>query len=93
MRNIKPKKDEYMFASTSGSKKKESRDIYPSFSIDLEHIPEAKEWKVGDTYHIEMEVKMTGLSQSRFQNSAEFEIRKIETDEGEKEDEDDQSNE
>lgn len=88
MRKIKPKTDKYMEPSVAGLKKGESKPVYPTVRIDLEHIPEAKDWKVGNTYRIEMEVKMTGISQSRFDNSSEFEIRKIEADDdaGESED-------
>lgn len=63
-----------------------SKPIYPSFRIDLEHMPEAKDWKVGNDYEITMKVKMTGISQSRYQNDAEFEIREIETTEGDNDD-------
>lgn len=79
MRTVKPKQDEYMLGSTSSkpSSVKKSPPIYPKFRLDLDTVPEAKDWKVGKTYKIEMEVKMVGLSISRFDNSAEFEIRKI----------------
>lgn len=80
MRKIKPRVNEYMEGPMAmSSSKKKSDPIYPTVRIDLEHIPEAKDWKVGDEYTIEMKVRMTGLSQSRFDNSAEFEIREIET--------------
>lgn len=82
MRKIKPKKEEYMNAPVGKpSSQKESAPIYPTIRIDLEHLPEAKKWKVGQEYKLEMTVKMVGLSQSRFQNDAEFEIREIGTDE------------
>lgn len=81
MRKIKPKS----YGSELGPIREKSDKIYPRIHIDLEHIPEAKKWKVGDTYHIEMELKMTGLSISRFQNDAEFEIREIGTEADEKE--------
>jgi hypothetical protein len=80
MRNVKPKTDKYMSPSSVGLKKAESKPVYPTVRFDLDTIPEAKDWKVGSTYRIEMEVKMVGLSQSRYDNSAEFEVRKIEAD-------------
>lgn len=80
MRNVKPKTDKYMSPSSLGMKKGESKPVYPTVRLDLETIPEAKDWKVGSTYRIEMEVKMVGLSQSRYDNSAEFEVRRIEAD-------------
>lgn len=78
MRKVKPKQDEYVTGPALKAKKSEPR--YPSMRLDLDTIPEAKNWKVGESYRIEVEVKMTGLSQSRYDNSAEFEIRKIEAD-------------
>lgn len=56
---------------------------YPTFSIDLEHLPEAKNWQVGKTYKIELEVKQTGLhiGQSAYDNRAEFDIIGIDTSE------------
>ncbi len=62
-----------------GSLKTEAqKPSYPTIRLGLEHIPEAKTWKIGETYHVEMELKMVGISQSRFQNDAEFEIHEIE---------------
>ncbi len=80
MRNVKPKTDEYMSPSPMGLKKGKSAPVYPCVRLDLDTVPEAKSWKVGETYILEMEVKMVGLSQSRHDNSAEFEIHKIGTD-------------
>lgn len=78
MRKIKPKQDEYTVGIGMGKKKEKAKPVYPTFRIDLDHLPEAKDWKVGKTYMISMKVKQVGLSQSRFDNSAEFEIREIE---------------
>lgn len=58
-------------------KKEKSDKIYPKVRIDLQHLPEAKKWDIGKSYKIEMEVKMVGISISKYDNSAEFEIRKI----------------
>ncbi len=77
MRDVKPKQDEYAEPSVAGLKKKKAEPVYPRVRLDLDTIPEAKKWEVGKTYKLEMEVKMVGLSISRFDNSAEFEIRKI----------------
>lgn len=77
MRKIKPKTDSYMESAKVGLKEGKSKPIYPTFRVDLNHLPEAKKWDLGKAYKIEMEVKLVGLSQSRFDNSAEFEIHKI----------------
>lgn len=60
--------------------KGESKPIYPTIRLDLEHIPEAKKWELGKKYKIGTEVKLVGLSQSRYDNSAEFEVHAIEAD-------------
>lgn len=91
MRDIKPKKDRYSIGPSKPVE--ESKPIYPTIRIDLEHLPEAKDWKVGKSYPIGMVVKMTGISQSRFDNSAEFEIRKIEADDDAESSEDEGENE
>lgn len=78
MRNIKPKTDNYMIGEPAKSLKEgKSEPIYPKIRLDLDTIPEAKDWKIGKQYGIEMVVKMVGLSISKYDNSAEFEIRKI----------------
>lgn len=33
---------------------------YPSFTVDAAQLPEAKKWKVGKTYQVMVEVKMSG---------------------------------
>lgn len=87
MRKIKPKTDKYMTSGPVGLKEGKSEPVYPRFRIDLEHLPEAKKWEVGKEYEIAMKVKMTGISISKFDNSAEFDIKEIESeapdDEGE----------
>lgn len=90
MRKVKPKQDEYAIGPSL--KKEKSKPRYPTVRLDLDTIPEAKDWKVGKTYGLEMEVKMVGISQSRFDNSAEFEIRKIGTEDA-KESEDEEADE
>ena len=80
MRKIIPKTEDYMACSEVGIKKKEkAKPVYPIFRLDLKHIPEAKDWKLGDEAMIEIKVKMVALSQSRFDDSAEFEIYEIDT--------------
>jgi len=56
MRKIKPKTEKVLEAEAP------SRKIYPSFSIELEYLPEAKKWKVGETYYIGLKMKMKGLT-------------------------------
>lgn len=61
--------------------KMEEKPIYPNFRIELVHLPEAKKWEIGKEYTISLKLKMTGLSISRYQNDAEFEIHAIGIDE------------
>ena len=75
MRKITPKTDEYMVSETH--KKEKSKPVYPRFRIELEHLPEAKKWELGKEYEVKLKLKMTGISQSRFDNSAEFDITEI----------------
>lgn len=78
MRKIKPKSDKQMMEGPSevSSEKK----YYPRLRIELVHLPEAKKWKLEKEYTIALKVKMTGLSISRFQNDAEFDIMAIDPD-------------
>ena len=41
-----------------------------TISISFDQLPEAREWKVGQKYHVSLVVKQTGMSE----NSAEFAI-------------------
>lgn len=82
MRDIEPKKDKY--AEGPSLAVKESKPSYPTMRLPLEAIPEAKKWEVvkegegkGPEYTIELRVRMIGLSQGRFDQSAEFELRGI----------------
>lgn len=80
MRKITPKTDKFMQSAPVGLSKGESQPIYPTFRIELEHLPEAKKWKLGETHNVMLGLKLVALSQGRFDNSAEFEIHAIEPD-------------
>lgn len=70
---IKPKK------FSRSLKVPQDMPTYPSFSISLKDFPDAKDWKVGQTYKIEMTVKQSGMSQYKGSDgSAQFEILEIE---------------
>jgi len=71
MRKIIPKTNKEMDVPVSSN---EERKYYPQFRIELVHLPEAKKWDIGTEYTMTLKVKMTGISISRFQNNAEFDI-------------------
>lgn len=63
-----------------------SEPSYPSFSIDLKAFPDAKDWKVGETYKIEMTVRQSSMNQYKKGNgSVGFEILEMEGEESETE--------
>ena len=70
IRKIKPQaRDRFTEGPSDGSMK-----VFPTFRIELVHLPEAKKWKVGMEYTITLKLNQTGISISKFQNDAEFDI-------------------
>lgn len=68
----------------------EGKEVYPSIlCLDEDDLAEIKDWKVGDTYKVELEVKMVKASakgdmgpmddSDKKQIHAEFEVVKAET--------------
>ena len=76
MRKIKPRTREELHGPMEVGKESKEK-IWPQFRIELVHLPEAKKWKIGEEYTITLKVKQVGLSISKFQNDAEFEIHGI----------------
>src|SRR3990167_2783864 len=86
MIKIKPEEEKYMESSpvTGYPKKgKEPVKIYPRLRLEHKFFPEVKKWEVGKTYKVELELKMTGLSISKFQNDSEFDITGFDDESGE----------
>jgi len=78
MRKIKPEKFGDMAEMPMAEAKR-----YPNFYISTKHLPEAKKWEVGQTYHIALEIKQTGISmhkdkENKEEGNADFEITAIE---------------
>ena len=78
MRKIKPAKMEHGAVEASMPS-----EVYPTFYIGIEHLPEAKDWKVGKTYEITLKVKQTGMSQRKSRDgkehgSVDFDILAVE---------------
>lgn len=77
-----------METSVIGPKKGDKpKKVYPRLRLEHEFFPEVKKHDVGKTYKIELEVKATGLSISRFQNDTEYDIIGYECGEVKKSDE------
>lgn len=74
MRKITPKEPEHLTPMNSRQKPEK---MYPRIRIENEHLPEAKKWEIGSEYTVTLKLKMVGLSISKFQNEAEFEIHGI----------------
>lgn len=59
--------------------------MYPKITLSHKDLPEAKDWKMGETYHIEMDIKMVRSAQTNnkdeiYSNESTFEIKKIAVD-------------
>ena len=79
MRKIKPE------TIKDREKRWEDKKIYPSLNMGLKHLPEAKNWKIGNRYAIKLELKMRGLhdgDRDRDNGYADFDIVGIEPPEG-----------
>lgn len=76
LKPITPKSEEmYGPSCVSGSPKKmEPKKYYPSINLRHEFFPETKKWEVGKVYTVTLKMKMTGLSISKYQNDAQFDI-------------------
>jgi hypothetical protein len=35
--------------------------IFPKFHIDLQSLPEAREWEIGEVYRVVLDIRQTGL--------------------------------
>ena len=54
------------------------KEIYPRFSIDLEHLPEAKNWDIGKGYIVSLKLEMTGITMEEDYSNVSFEVKGIE---------------
>ena len=53
--------------------------IWPTFRLDLEHLPEAKKWDIGKEYRLALEVELTGLNieEEERHSDARFNIKGV----------------
>ena len=54
------------------------KEIYPRFSIGLEHLPEAKKWEIGKEYILGLKLEMTGITIEENYSNVSFEVKAIE---------------
>lgn len=54
----------------------------PTLSLNEHDLPEIKSWKVGETYHLEMDVKLVSQSNDSMDNgmNARFEVQNVQVD-------------
>ena len=65
---------------TFGAMKMESPKVhkyYPSFTVPMSDIPEAKKWKVGSSYKLVVEVVQTAVRMDENRQDITFEVKKI----------------
>lgn len=67
-----------------------NKPIYPRITLSVKDIPEIKDWKVGETYEVELTLKQVGVSNNEYENSASFEIRAVSVEDPDEEDEEDE---
>jgi len=70
LRKIEPKSRKELHELDFDSKEK----MFPTFSIENVHLPEAKDWEIGQEYHVLLKLKMTGFSNSKFQKNSDYDI-------------------
>ena len=60
---------------TSSPKKVEKH--YPSFTLKLQDISEAKKWDIGKTYRLEVEVELKSMRADEKESTAGFDVKKV----------------
>lgn len=61
MRKIQPESPSEMFGPMEMAKG-DAKVIFPSANFDHRSLPEAKDWGIGKTYRVTMDLKMKGAS-------------------------------
>lgn len=94
-RIVKRKIWDPVVSDSSPKGKVKTEKVYPTVSIPLEHLPEAKDWELKKTYEVTLKLRMKALSMTKrdelsdfdkdYGNKAEFDIVGIDVEEGEEE--------
>lgn len=54
-----------------------AKPSYPKLTLSYKELPEAKDWKNGETYTLELTVKQIGSRDDEYGSQVTLEIRKI----------------
>ena len=73
MRKITPEspKEAYGDMGMMGAKAQDKKFILPTTCFDNKTLPEAKDWQVGKTYRVTLDLEMTGISNRMGQDGME----------------------
>lgn len=69
MRKITPESPSEMYGDMSMAS--DAKVLYPTICFDTNTLPEAKDWKVGTTYALALQITMTGTSQRQGRDGKE----------------------
>lgn len=63
MRKIQPESSQELYGDMPmTAKSTEAKVYYPTTGFDNKTLPEAKDWEVGKTYRVTLDIKMKGMS-------------------------------
>lgn len=65
MRTIKGRTSEEIYGRGVPEGKRDTRKHFPTVSVPLDALPEAKNWEPGKTYDVMFRLRMTGLNLRR----------------------------
>lgn len=56
---------------------KKVEEHYPSFTLKLQDIPEAKKWDISNTYRLEIEVELKSMRADEKESTISFDVKKV----------------
>ena len=74
MRTIRGKTYSRMYGPESAIGPAKERLIFPTFDIDLEYLPEARDWKNGNTYEVTLRVKQKSIREDERGGNVAFDV-------------------
>ena len=73
LKKVTPEK----WGGVEASPSKKVEEHYPSFTLKLQDIPEAKKWDIGKTYRLEIEVELKSMRADEKESTAGFDVKKV----------------